>query len=735
MRDPLYRIPIKYKLVLTMSLLYIVTLGTGGYLVTTDTRRELSARIRGSLETEATLAKQLVDTRFELARRRVEDFASDGFIRVETESLLQSEGEARSTIQARLVEHLEQNKLPLVDCFVDATLLDVDGAPTLAVRDAPPVPAQQTAIPTHTRFSSILPAGTISDHRTCAVTTPLSSLDGQRRIGFLRVFIDVESWLGDIELPLAANDQGVRRLSLQDPSGRSMRLPATPLPAPPKSNPTPATTTDEDRDGAFFRHTAELGTAGWHLELSAERASVMAPVEGMTRRFAAIGATLIALSLAFLFFPTRFLVQPILQLRQAAQEMTEGDEAVRVPETHSKDEIGDLFRAFNVMAQAVEERSQRLKDSAAKLERQQEMTRFDRDRIEGVIRSMQDGLFIMNDAGETTFSNAAGHALLERLDHESSACRRLLCADTSVNRGCLGCLAKSYSRPSSCTVQLAERIYEIHVTPLPSRNAHPKEGVFVSRDVTERFAQAEQQAHQERMYVVGELAAVVAHEMNNPLAAIVMFSQMLKDSLDEGSEMRKFSDVILRNADSCRRTVSSLLEMSAFPAPQKSEFIVKELLADVADFMKPLLEKANHTLEIQSPREEICLQGDENQLRQVLVNIVMNAVQANAKRPAVVSLRAVEENDVVTIEVEDHGPGIGPDVRDRIFEPFFSTKPPGSGTGLGLPTSRRIVEAHGGSLSLTEWGAGRTVFTIRLPRRQMTQLTQIQTPRSRRTES
>jgi signal transduction histidine kinase len=105
------------------------------------------------------------------------------------------------------------------------------------------------------------------------------------------------------------------------------------------------------------------------------------------------------------------------------------------------------------------------------------------------------------------------------------------------------------------------------------------------------------------------------------------------------------------------------------------------------------------------------------QLRQVVVNLVMNSIQAcghNGGGEVVIDTE--DRGEEVAVLVRDNGPGIATQDRERIFEPFFTTKPPGEGTGLGLPTSRRIVDAQGGRLTLLETGRGRTVFQIVMPR-------------------
>lgn len=725
MRDPLHWVPIKYKLPLTMSVLYVLAFGIGGYLVTTDTRSEIGARIRRSLETEALLAKRVVDGQFELACRRVEDFASDGFIRVEVESLLANKDEAlRAASYERLVRHFGANKLPLVGFFANAAILDSDGHRVLQVRPSFPEDLPAARPTPATTLSSLFAVEPARAYRSCVVTTPLASIDGGRTIGYLQILLDLERWVRDIEFFATPDRSGRHSFLLHDPSGHSLTLtPDAQAWDTPGSVSGVGVLDGSGADGArrVLRYETALKTPGWRLDLATDYDLAMAPLASMTRRFVGIGAALLTLSLVLLFFPARFLVRPLLQLRQAAQEMAAGDERVRVIETTSKDEIGDLSRAFNGMAHAVEERSQRLKVSAEELQRQQALIRFERDRLEVVIRSMQDGLFIMDDVGEVTYSNAAGHGLIERLGRTSPRCQRLRCSDAKVAaEGCLSCLAGKDREPGSCTLKLEDRVYEIHVTPLPSRTGRPKETVYVSRDVTDRLAQSERQAHQERMYVVGELAAVVAHEMNNPMAAIVMFSQMLKAGLESDSELERHADVILRNADACRRTVSSLLEMSAFPTPDVGEFSVDALLADVSDFLRPLIERTAHTLHVEPSGDDaipqdIKIHGDEVQLRQVLVNLVMNGVQSSSDQGGGVIIRSFRRGEFAVVEVEDDGPGIPPEIRDRVFEPFFSTKPPGMGTGLGLPTSRRIVAAHGGTLSLTTSEPGRTIFSVQLP--------------------
>ena len=216
--------------------------------------------------------------------------------------------------------------------------------------------------------------------------------------------------------------------------------------------------------------------------------------------------------------------------------------------------------------------------------------------------------------------------------------------------------------------------------------------------------------------MMGEVAAVMAHELNNPLAAISMFSQMLEGELDDGSDLREQAAVIRRNTETCKRSIRGLLDMAAQAAPEPSAFDVHEMLDDVRHLLRPVHQRAGVAVRAELEAEASRVYGDELQLRQVIVNLVLNAVQAVEDRGGTVMIRTRDAGDAIQIEVSDDGPGVEPSVRDQIFEPFFTTKPPGTGTGLGLPTSRRIVQAHGGSLELVEGRATGAVFRLRLPR-------------------
>jgi signal transduction histidine kinase len=218
--------------------------------------------------------------------------------------------------------------------------------------------------------------------------------------------------------------------------------------------------------------------------------------------------------------------------------------------------------------------------------------------------------------------------------------------------------------------------------------------------------------------VLGEIAAVAAHDINNLLSSISMFSQMLVDGLDASSPLHPHARIVHRNTASCARTVRSLLGMAATSSPAREECDVHDLVDEVIELLRPLARQSETVLHVDAEAEDSVLCANELQLRQALVNLVMNAIQATAKaNRGAVTVGTSNRDGELVLRVGDNGPGIPGELRERVFEPFFTTKPRGEGTGLGLPTTKGIIEAHGGRLILRGGRGGGTVFEMIFPPR------------------
>jgi two-component system sensor histidine kinase FlrB len=241
--------------------------------------------------------------------------------------------------------------------------------------------------------------------------------------------------------------------------------------------------------------------------------------------------------------------------------------------------------------------------------------------------------------------------------------------------------------------------------------------VMVARDVTERLQEQVTRMQEERMATVGKLAAALAHELNNPLGAIALFSQHALKGLEPTSRLAEHLGTVLRNADLCKKIVRDLLEYARQRPPQSKPFLLEDLLGDVRRTLAPYCAQAGIALEtIVDPRLPRQAVGDPVQLRQLLVNLGLNAVEAMTAGGAL-TFRASGSDGVLRFAVEDTGPGVAAAERDRIFSAFYTTK--SEGTGLGLAVARDIAEGHAGQLELDESHTAGARFVLSIPVRSL----------------
>src|ERR1700677_3426743 len=226
-------------------------------------------------------------------------------------------------------------------------------------------------------------------------------------------------------------------------------------------------------------------------------------------------------------------------------------------------------------------------------------------------------------------------------------------------------------------------------------------------------------ARQEKLASLGVLAAGVAHEIRNPLTAIKFRLFSLKNTLPPALAENEDAAVIGGDISRLERIVRDFLQFARPSEPELVEVPVRRMLGEVADLLRPQLEKDTIALKLEES-EDVWVRADTQQIKQVLINLIHNAAES-IERNGVIVLGVHHESgfarggaSAVVVEVADNGKGIPPEVRKRLFDPFFTTK--AGGTGLGLPIAARIVEKHGGELRYqTELQRG-TIFSIVLPR-------------------
>jgi two-component system sensor histidine kinase PilS (NtrC family) len=239
-------------------------------------------------------------------------------------------------------------------------------------------------------------------------------------------------------------------------------------------------------------------------------------------------------------------------------------------------------------------------------------------------------------------------------------------------------------------------------------------GVIASfTDLTEMARMRQELQQQDRLAVVGELSAGLAHEIRNPLASIRSAMDELRKSLDHPKMMEKLANIALRECDHLNEIVTGFLDFAREPSRRREVLDVRETMKEVLEHLHRKYQHAQQLNISLDMTEQTCLvEADNTQLRQVFLNIAQNAVEAMHEKGA---LRIIVQchRGPIEIRFEDEGPGIPPDKVARIFEPFYTDKE--RGVGMGLAVCMRIINAHNGTIQVASLPRGGTSMSVRLP--------------------
>jgi two-component system NtrC family sensor kinase len=254
--------------------------------------------------------------------------------------------------------------------------------------------------------------------------------------------------------------------------------------------------------------------------------------------------------------------------------------------------------------------------------------------------------------------------------------------------------------------------------------------VAIGQDQSKIEALQQQVIRAERLATLGELAAGVVHELNNPLTSITVYAEYLVRKLEsQGAEVSDL-EKLRRIGASAQRILRFSRDLVQYARPSGRDLEpvdVASVVRQSVSICEHLVERGGIELAVEVDPELPVIQAIAGQLEQVLINLITNAVHAVEARdpsrpghgaggPGKVVVRAkVESPSTIVIEVGDSGPGISELDRDRIFEPFYTTKPDGKGTGLGLPIVRNIVDQHRGEITITTSDLGGAAFRVVLP--------------------
>jgi PAS domain S-box-containing protein len=256
------------------------------------------------------------------------------------------------------------------------------------------------------------------------------------------------------------------------------------------------------------------------------------------------------------------------------------------------------------------------------------------------------------------------------------------------------------------------------ITPVRDERGEISHFVGIKQDITERKRLQEQLIQSEKLGTLGQLIAGIAHELNNPLAAMVGHAQMLRLGQQDpkvAARAEKIVDAALR----ATRIVRNFLTVARQHRPERIAVSVNDTVTKTLELLAYQLRVSNIEVESALAPDLPQIAGDPHQLQQVILNLVLNAIQAMAAARGQGKLKVASDlspdRSTIRLAVTDNGPGIPPEHLPRVLEPFFTTKPQGEGTGLGLAIAQGIVTDHGGIIAVESTPGQGATFSVTLP--------------------
>ena len=417
-----------------------------------------------------------------------------------------------------------------------------------------------------------------------------------------------------------------------------------------------------------------------------------------------LGGLLVSVSMSFVIL--KVISNPINLLRNKAREIEKGNYGIKVGFS-SNDEIGELTKAFNSM-------SETLKNNYDEIEQKQNriallLNAFDKS---SVAIAIVDGNFNIIEVNGT-FEKLVGKVRDEIIGYsiEEVQCKDQkyfnydqIKKELSLNNRFEGEI--KWVGPDS-----REHYLLLSVTPTYLQIEEADGYLFVEIDVTEKKKLEEQLLKSEKLAALGEMAAVLAHEIKTPLTSIKMNADILNESLELNSEDKTAFLIIQKEINRLNNLVKDVLNFSRQTDLAYSKFNLHKMVERIKSQLSSKLDQKN--AELKNQTQPIEIEADEEKLTQVLLNLIDNSIDSIGMHGNIIIDTGINETDsgLISISVTDNGSSNLDE--DKIFEPFYTSK--ASGTGLGLSISQKIIQQHGGNIKLVSSEKNKTIFRIDLP--------------------
>jgi C4-dicarboxylate-specific signal transduction histidine kinase len=429
--------------------------------------------------------------------------------------------------------------------------------------------------------------------------------------------------------------------------------------------------------------------------------------------------------LVFSFVFSQSIARPIVNLRNRSVRIGKGDFDYP-PIVTSNDEIGDLDRSLQAMAMNLRELYENLEELVQ--ERTKELKNAN-EHLQQLFNGITDGILVIDKEFKVVDANSGLRRLIG-LPEGSTPQLPCYAACAGGDSICERCPAvQTFETGQSNSAEMIWQIngqrlqVEVRAFPLSQNGSSPAMVIEYVKDVSQRKKMEEQLFQSSKLAAIGTLAAGIAHEINNPLSGVAYAVEAATNLLNsdafsvegEQDEIAGHLNTIQAEVYRCKAITRGLLDFSRESETDRELCDMNEIVTSMLDLLGFKMKKKKVNVQMNLQPAEAYLIGDAARLKQVVFNLLCNSLDALTDGGTIeISVRT--EDDTMLVEICDNGEGIPPESIDNIFEPFYTTKALGSGTGLGLAVCYGIIQKHKGEISVTSPGQGRgTRVAIRLP--------------------
>ncbi|MGB3210324.1 MAG: DUF3365 domain-containing protein [Desulforhopalus sp.] len=375
------------------------------------------------------------------------------------------------------------------------------------------------------------------------------------------------------------------------------------------------------------------------------------------------------------------------------------------------DEIGELTKVAQHMADDLQYNREQLEGYAAKILQSKEL-------LQSVFDGIADPVVLVNNQGtiknvNKAFLNRYSVELEQVMEHSimslpfSGKCPLIECHDI---------FSSLPDTPISRQMNMQNgEIFLIYFYPIHNEQGGTDSIVCYVKDITEQKRLEQKIQQTEKIVSMGQLAAGVAHEINNPLGIILCHIDLIKDDPGLSREARADLETIEKHAGNCRTIIADLLNFARQHASSKELCSINSIIQEVVQIAANQFQQQNITIDLDLDSTIPMINVDVDKMKQVFFNLLLNSAHAIDENGYILLVTRYDRmHQTITLTVDDNGCGVLPETMDKIFDPFFTTKDPGKGTGLGLSVSYGIVKDHDGEITVESEPDKGSRFTITL---------------------